>query len=364
MPISGVDAINPAFRHALQQLTKPFRFPQWVRLAFVGFLAGELSSGGCNFHFSAPAPHNERGSQHLLGSAWPPHFPPYFPHDPALLTALIIFGIVMGIAFIVFWTYINSVMRFVLFDSVLARDCRVREGWRRRKPEGFRLFVWQLWLMLITLAASVVLIGIPAAIAFGLGWIAHPREHLLPLVLTGIVVFLLVSLSILALLLVHVMTKDFVVPQMAFEGIAAMEGWRRLWLCLKAEKGGYAGYIGMKIVLAMAFGIGLGIITIIASLILLIPLGGLAAIAFFAAKSAGLTWNVYTIAFAVVVGCVYLAIFFFVISLISVPAVVFFPAYSIYFFASRYSYLAAALSPPAPVPEWPSSPPPFAPPTG
>lgn len=360
MPVSGVDAIQPAFRHALQQLTRPFRFPQWIRLGFVGFLAGELGSGGCNFNFNFPASRKGHGSEHLFGSAWPPHF----PHHPALFAMAIALLVIISLAFTVLWTYVNSVMRFVLFDSVLTKDCRIRQGWRRRKPEGVRLFVWQLWLMLITFAVLLVFVGIPAAIAFGLGWLTHPREHLLPLILAGIAVFLLFFLLAVAALLVQVMTKDFVVPQMAFEDMSALEGWRRLLPCLKAEKGGYAGYVGMKIVLSIAFGIAVGIVTIIAILVLLIPLGGFAGIAFFAGKAAGLAWNAYTIAFAVVLGCIYVAVFIFVMLLISVPAIVFFSAYAIYFFASRYSYLAAALFPPAPVPQVPFSPPPFAPPTG
>ncbi|HEV2470142.1 MAG TPA: hypothetical protein VGS78_13205 [Candidatus Sulfotelmatobacter sp.] len=41
-----------------------------------------------------------------------------------------------------------------------------------------------------------------------------------------------------------------------------------------------------------------------------------------------------------------LAILFYVIALVSVPAIVFFPAYSIYFFAPRYRPLSVALYPP------------------
>ena len=52
--------------------------------------------------------------------------------------------------------------------------------------------------------------------------------------------------------------------------------------------------------------------------------------------AAGLTWNLYTITLAAVVGAIAIFCLLYVISLISVPAVVFFPAYSIYFFASRY----------------------------
>jgi hypothetical protein len=45
LPISAVDAINPAFLHTKEQLLHPFRAGEWAKFAFVGFLAGELSTG-------------------------------------------------------------------------------------------------------------------------------------------------------------------------------------------------------------------------------------------------------------------------------------------------------------------------------
>ena len=83
-----------------------------------------------------------------------------------------------------------------------------------------------------------------------MGWLTEPKQHVLPLVLGGIVLFFAVLIFFIAMAVIYVLTKDFVVPQMALEEIGAMEGWRRLWPMIKAEKGGYAGYIGMKIVLA------------------------------------------------------------------------------------------------------------------
>jgi hypothetical protein len=64
-----------------------------------------------------------------------------------------------------------------------------------------------------------------------------------------------------------------------------------------------------------------------------------------------------------VAGCVFLAIFLTLTSLISVPAIVFFPAYSIYFFAARYPALSAVLYPAPPALQNPpsSSPPPYEP---
>jgi len=95
----------------------------------------------------------------------------------------------------------------------------------------------------------------------------------------------------------------------------------------------------------------------------LIPAGGFGVIAVVLGKAAGLTWNLYTITLAVVVGSVVLAVLLFVMSLISVPAIVFFPAYSIYFFASRYPPLDALLHPAqATAPPLPPVPPPWSPP--
>ena len=84
-------------------------------------------------------------------------------------------------------------------------------------------------------------------------------------------------------------------------------------------------------------------------LVLLVPLGGAAFAAVLGAKAAGWTWTVFTITLAVILGCTALAILVAAIALISVPVVVFFVAYSIYFFAQRYPPLASLL--------WPQPPP-------
>jgi hypothetical protein len=346
LPISAENVINPAFQHTKQQLMQPLRFGQWMRLALVGLLAGELgSAGGCNFGFQLPSTHGQHGSQRFLSA----RLPPQLAHHPAMVVGLIAFLVVFALSLFVLLTYINSVMRFILFDSIVARECHIRQGWVHRGQHGMRLFVWQILLTLASLAGFLILIGIPVACAWALGWLPHPGVHLLPLVLGGILLFLLFLALAVVLAVVQVMTKDFVVPQMALEDISAMEGWRRLWSWLKGEKVGYLGYIGMKVVLAIGAGIALSIITVIVLLMLLIPIGGVGIFAVLGAKAAGLTWNLYTITLAVFLGCIMLAAFMFVVSLISVPIIVFFPAYSIYFLAPRYPPLAALLWPQPPV---------------
>jgi hypothetical protein len=347
LPISAVETITLAFQHTRRQLLQPFRFWQWTRLAVVGLLAGEMGSGG-SFNFPTSFPHQTGSSRHFVAQGFP-------KIDPAILSGLIATLVVSGFVFLIVMMYVSSVMRFILFDSVLAKECHIRQGWSRRQGPAWKYFLWQLGFMLATVGGMAVLLGVPAGFAFAMGWFNPPRQHVLALVLSGIVVFFLMFLFFVIVAVVHVLTKDFVVPQMALQDAGVIEGWRRLWPMIQAEQGGYAVYLLMKIVLAIGAGIVIGIASLILGLLVAIPAAGLGIIAVLTGKTAGLTWNVFTITIAVVVGCILLAVFLYLTSLIAVPAIVFFPAYAFYFFAARYRPLSLALYPlPPSQPEPPS----------
>jgi len=358
LPISAVDSISPAFQHTKQQLLQPFRAGQWARLAVVGLLAGELSSGGgCNSNFQIPT-RSGGGAQHLLYGLSLPNA------NTALYAGLIVLLLFAGLVLWLLLVYVNSVFRFILFDSVVAKRCEIRRSWGRRQGDGWRYFVWQNVFMVVMFIGFTILVGVPAGIGFALGWLKEPSQHPVPLILGGIVLFFALLVFFVVVLTVIVLTKDFVIPQMALENLSAMEAWRRLWPMLKAEKGGYAGYIGMKIVMALGAAMVVGIVATIVIFIMLIPVGGFGAIAVLAGKAAGLKWDVYTITLAVVVGSILVAVIVYAVALVSVPAVVFFPAYSLYFFAARYPALDAILHPAPPstlsaAPEIPPEPPPF-----
>ena len=344
MPISASDSISLAVEHAKQQLFQPFRIGQWTKLAFVGLLAGELGANGCN-----------RSTFHVPRHGAAPHvtWPGSMGIDPAVLALLVASAIVAALAIGIIVMYVSSVMRFVLFDSIIARQCRIRWSWSRRLGPGWRYFVWRLLLILITGAVILGLVGIPLAFAFASGWFREPKAHLPALVLGVVFAVIVLFAFFVVMAVILLLTKDFVIPQMALEEIDAMEGWRRLWPMIKAEKGAYAAYIGMKILLAIAVSILIGIATVILGLMIAVPSVAFGILAVLTGKAAGLTWNPGTIALAVTIGVTLLVCFLYLVSLVAVPAIVFFPAYSIYFFAGRYPRLSAALSARSPAPSFP-----------
>jgi len=362
VPISAVDCVQPAIQHAREQLFTRFRWGQWSRLALVGILAAELHSGGCggfpNFNVLMSRPRG--GGDRFLA-------PPFLPHiDPARLAqyaALIATVVILAVILFFVFLYISSVFRFILFESVLKKQCMIGEGWQRWHRTGRRFFLWQIVFLISTWLFLGFLIGVPIALAAAAGWLRNPGQHMGPFIGGAILLLGLLLVFVLAAAAVHALAKDFLVPIMALEGLDFADGWSRLLALMRPELGKYVVYLVMKLVLAIAAGILFSIIAIVPAIAVAIP----AVILVLVGKAAGLGWTVATVSLAVILGTVFLLILIYFIALVSVPATVFFPAYSIYFFASRYPNLDALLHPAQPPaapesPALPESPPPEPPP--
>ncbi len=349
MPLSAVDCVQPAIHHAREQLFSRFRLGQWSRLALVGILAAEMHVGGCNFgnfgQFLSQPP--KRGNE-FLAAPFPHIDPTRIAQFAGLIAAVFILAIVLFFVFL----YISSVFRFILFESVLRRECLIGEGWQRWHRTGRRFFLWQLVYVISTWLFFGLLIGIPLLIAGASGWMKDAKQHIAGMV--GGLILLVGVVLIFALIaaVVQVLAKDFLVPIMALENLDFADGWSRLLALMRGEPGKYAVYVLLKFVLSIAAAILFSIIAIIPALFVIIP----SVVLVLAAKAAGMGWSVATVSLAVIFGTIALLLLIYLMALVSVPATVFFPAYSMYFFAARYPALAALLNP-APAPPAPESPP-------
>jgi len=292
-----------------------------------------------------------------LPSFTPRHIPEHLSQFIGLIVVAIFVAIVFGFVFL----YLNSVFRFILFDAVLRRECSISEAWRRWHRAGGRFFLWQIVLQIAAALFLLVLVGVPLAVALASGWATNLREHIARLIIGVILLGGLFLIFALTTAVVQVLARDFLVPVMALENLDFADGWHRVLAIIRPEKGRFAVYLLLKLVLSIAAAILFGIIAIIPVLFVVIP----AVIAVVAGKVAGMGWNVTTISLAIIAGTVLLLLLIYLIALVSVPATVFFPAYALYFLAARYPNLDALLHPvaaPPPateLPPVPESPPPF-----
>ena len=309
----------------------------WWRFAFLGLFSGEMSNGGAHFNFSVPQmPSN---SNHLLR-----------PEAAYILPLVLVAGAII-IALFLAITYIASVLRFVLFDAVLSGRHRIREGWRMWRERAIPYFRLQLLLLLAFIVGIAVTAGIPVGLIWMRTGFTKARWDT-DATLLAICAVLLTIGWIVCVAVASVMSKDFVLPMMALEGVGYAEGWSRLVEMLKSEKKSYAIYILMKVVLALAGAALLGIAILLALLAIGIPLAAIGAVVYVAFKAA----FAGTVGKWILVGiCVLVAmlLLFPAIMLLTAPLAVFYPAYSMFFFAGRYAPLYAALYP-APPPETPA----------
>jgi hypothetical protein len=357
VPVSAVDCVQPALQHAREQLFTRFRFGQWSRLALVGILAAELHVGGCNFgNFGGSWPRVPRKSQNEI---LPSGMPPIISEHIAQFIGLIVVGVFAAIILAFVFLYISSVFRFILFDSVLRRQCSIGEGWGKWRRAGGRFFLWQIVFQIAAWMFLLVVVGLPLALAVAAGWTIDLRQHIGRLIVGVILLVGLFVVFVLTAAVVQVLAKDFLVPLMALEDLDFADGWHRLLAMIRPEKGRYAVYLLLKLVLSIAAAIIFSIIAIIPALFVFVPV----AVAVIAGHAAGMRWSVTTISLAIIFGTLLLLLLIYLIALVCVPATVFFPAYAMYFFASRYPNLDALLQPaPSPAPELPpvpESPPPF-----
>ena len=346
--LSAVDSISPAIDLARRQLFRPFRWGRWARLAVVTLLSGEMSGGG-GFNFRWPLGRGGRSSGFLAFAS--PGI------EKALAWLPVILLVMVGVAALVLlWMYISSVFRFVLLDSVLYDRCEIRAGWRRWQPQGISYFLWSICFILVTLFGLAVLVGTPVALAWGQGAFREPRQHLVLLIAGGALLLLLLFAYFVVAAVVGLFAKDFLVPMMALENLRVMEAWRRFVPMLKTDKGGYAIYVLMKVVLAMGAAILFGIISLLTLLALLIPFGVLAVGLYLIWAGIGLHWNLVTIVAAVLLAAVALATVIYAMGLVFTPATIFFQAYVLHFFKGRYPALGNLMAPPPPAELGPPAP--------
>ena len=367
--LNAVDAISPAFNLMKADLFKPFRWGFWVRIAILGFFTGEMSAGGgCNFNLGSNW--NTHHQNQFTGATQFATAAPFGHGNPHALIAALPFIIGAALLIGLILMYIGSVFRFTLFEAILNGRISIRDGWERWQQQGVRFFVFRILLGLAFLCI-VAVIALTVVALVGVTAFTHGGAGASAGAIAGII-FGVLALILFAIpfVLVYVFAKDFAVPVMALEGTTFGEAWRKVWAMIKNEPGSTAGYIGMKIVLSIAAGIIFGIVILITILVLAVPLGGIGVVSVLAGKAAGLTWTPLTITLIVAAGIVLLGLLLFVVSVISAPVSVFFPAYGLYFFAGRYQPLHDRLfppPPPAPVspetpPEVPPAPPTFEPP--
>jgi len=345
--LSAIDAINPAFERMRSILFRPFRFNTWLKIGFIGWLAG---TGSGSFNLNLPSSPGG-GSSGTTGQDVERTIRTFFNEHLWLIVLVGVIGLLIGIGFV----YLSCRFRFILFDSILQKDPKIGRGWRRYGREANRFFGFEMYFMVACGMALAVVVGLPLWRAFKNGVFKSDDPfpalfaYLIP-IFVGAFLFVIIAAIIASL------ANDFAVPLLALDDATIGGALSTLQQMISAEPWAFAGYLGMKLVLWIAASIALAVVMVVIVLVLLIPGVIVAMLGVAAMKAAG---PVLGIVVAVIGGLLASLLIFGVLMIATAPVVVFFTSYAFYFFGGRYPRLGAVLwpQPPAPV-----APPPLVPP--
>jgi large-conductance mechanosensitive channel len=271
--LSPIDAFSPAFERTKMMLLRPFRLKTWLKLGFIGWLGGGLVTASANFNF--------RGGV--------PQFPhDQFPEDPWAKISqaihsihlanflhaylhFILAALAVVVAISLVFLYLFCRFRFILFDVVVSGQPVIGRGWHRYAPQANRYFGFWFVYALVNWAAMVLIIGMPIWHAYKSGAFSGDNSFLAFLEVIGSIALGVIAASIV-FGIVSTLAKDFILPLMALDDLPLGEAWSQLWRVISSEPGAWAGYLGMKLLLAFGAGIGFSIAFVLAMLVLILVL--------------------------------------------------------------------------------------------
>jgi hypothetical protein len=217
--ISITDPIQPAIAHTKRILFAPFSAKKWFVLGFSAFLA-QLGGGGSYSYRGNPFDHSTRGRG--------PDFSPvtaWISEHLALVIALGVVVFIFILAMAVLFQWLSSRGQFMFLDGVARDRAEIVEPWSRFRQLGDQLFRFRLLLLLAGLALVIVCGGLGALIALP---DIHARAFGASAITALAVAGGLLLLGALALSLVGLLLRDFVVPIMYRRNLDTAAAWALL----------------------------------------------------------------------------------------------------------------------------------------
>jgi hypothetical protein len=351
--LSAIDAVRPAFERTRGMLFRPFRFKTWLKLGFIGWLAG---AGGGSFNLNMPSfPGGGGSSGSTAGHDVERTVGAFLSEHLLLILFIVAASFMIGLAFV----YLSCRFRFVLFDSILQRDPQIARGWRLYSREADRYFAFVVCCMGASLIVLALVVGVPLWHAFKSG--IFKSDNQFPALFTYVLAIVLgVFLFVIIAAIIGSLANDFAVPVLALDRTTIGGAWSVLKQMISADPWAFAGYLGMKLLLSIAAGIVTAIAMLVVFLVLLIPGVIVVMLGVVIVKAAGPAGTVLGIILAVIAALVAIALVLLLTLVVTAPVIVFFTSYAFYFLGGRYPRLGALLwpQPPAPVVPPPLVPPP------
>jgi hypothetical protein len=253
--VNYVAPLQRAWGRMRRQLFSPFHLERWLVVGFAAFLEGLASApfaGGGGSRWNVSSDHVPDAG--ALDQAWAKTLD--FLSNPLwlslILAALIAFAVIYAAL-----VWVSARGHFVFLEMVMTGRPAFRAPWTAHRALGNSLFLF--WAAL----SFAWLVPIALAIA-GLAPVARhwyeTRTFAAPSALALVVGVGGALLASLAIVIVGVLTHDFVIPLMWRHGEGATRAWARFRPLLAAHAGDFAAYLLFLALVSVLVGIAILIV--------------------------------------------------------------------------------------------------------
>ena len=249
MDIHYVAPLRSAWARMKTMLFNPFNLDKWLVLGFSAWLA-RLAGGGGGGGVRVNPRAGHVGSLHVrrsLREAWA-----FVQAHPVWRTWIIVIAAAVGLIFLVL-VWISSRGKFIFLDNVVHDRAKIAEPWRRFARLGDSLFLWRLCYLLACLLVVGTLAAAAVTAAGGLSGFGFASVRSLTItILAGFAA----GLVGIACAYVSLFLDSFVVPLMYKDEIGAVEAWRRFLPRLERRLGAFLLYGLFVVALLVVVGVG------------------------------------------------------------------------------------------------------------
>jgi hypothetical protein len=255
--ISALDSVSLAIQRTREFLFRPFRWGSYLKLSLVAIITEGIGSNLNSSKHDA----SSSGQGPILNA----------PFDFSTVQIAAVVAAVLLAILLCFWIfYLITRLRFAFFNCLIHNTSEIGPGWRLYQTQALRFFGMSLavgfsYLLLLGLAVFPFLAGFLRMMHEVPPGGRPDLMQVLPLLLPLIPVILVFALIAFA---IGIILRDWMLPHYALEDATAAEAWRQVWKHITAEKGEFAVYLLLRLLLPFAAAVGLFIVFLLPGLML------------------------------------------------------------------------------------------------
>lgn len=256
---SAIDPLNHAMSRTGKICFKPFKFSQWFAIGFMAFLAG-ATGGGLNF----PNPFSGRSSSGAASGNFHEIVQNVLDWVGRHINTIIIVGgiiLITWLCVIALMSWLRCRAKFVFIDQIVKHHAYVVLPWKTHAMHANSLFMFTIVLGTVM---SLVYMG-TLVLMIVLAWPAIKAVEFNSHVWVALGVGAAIALPCMFISsIIFAIVDKILVPVMYFHGVSIMHAYR---IFKKEMLPGNLGSIALFLLMKMAIGVGVGIVSMIVSIV-------------------------------------------------------------------------------------------------